>query len=157
MVFCHSNTTFLAKNVIKTLLGMWSKLCCIRRTNQNGKLVDICFVWTTFICWIPEVFASISHMFVLPWDACASIKLWHSPTEVFLKHQTQQYPSSGVMLKRWIIWKDSCFIAIFLFGTQLSTWQFTGFVYSDFLGTWPPVCCDGIALRGMGNQHGWDC
>jgi len=86
MVFCHSNTTFLAKNVIKTLLGMRSKLCCIRRTNQNGKLVDNCFVWTTFICWIPEVFASISHMSVLPWDACASIKLWHSPTEVFLKH-----------------------------------------------------------------------
>jgi len=86
VVFCHSNTDFLAKNVIKTLLGMSTELCCIKGINQNGLLVDICFIWTTFVCRFPEVFACISHLCVLHLDACDSLKLWHLSTEVIMKH-----------------------------------------------------------------------
>ena len=45
----------------------------------------------------------------------------------------------------------------FMFGTLLSTGLFCWLCLSYFSGTWPTVCCDGIALRGMGTQHGWDC
>ena len=41
----------------------------------------------------------------------------------------------------------------FMFGTLLSTGLFCWLCLSYFSGTWPTVCCDGIALRGMGINH----